>query len=154
MLFRFPKFTSVTIIQELPFALIPNKSPHIRFSHVASIKNTTRHMISCYIAMRKRIQAYPCKRASSTIAHRHIRVFAWSLTANQIYSVINRCEDNQIPRVFPIDKSSSIGTWRCIHIVSDRLSAFTSTTEGLGLWLQDSITISTKHIDRRFNFLI
>ena len=113
MLFRFPKFTSVTIIQELPFAVIPNKSSRIRFSHVASIKNATRHMISSHIAMRKRIQAFPCKRSLSTIAHRHIRVFAWSLTANQIYSVINRCEDNQIPRVFPINKSSSIGTWRC-----------------------------------------
>ena len=43
MLFRFPKFTSVTIIQELPFALIPNKSPRIRFSHVASIKNHQTH---------------------------------------------------------------------------------------------------------------
>lgn len=99
MLFRFPKFTSVTIIQELPFALIPNKSPRIRFSHVASIKNTTRHMISCYIAMRKRIQAFPCKCSLSTIAHRHIRVFAWSLTANKIYSIINRCKDYQFPSV-------------------------------------------------------
>lgn len=104
--------------------------------------------------MRKRIQAFPCKRSLSTIAHRHIRVFAWSLTANQIYSVINRCEDNKIPRVFPINKSSSIGTWRCNLYCSDRLSAFSSVTEALGLWLQDSITISTKHIDRRFNFLI
>ena len=58
------------------------------------------------------------------------------------------------PESFRLKKVLVLELGAAIFIVSDRLSAFSSVTEALGLWLQDSITISTKHIDRRFNFLI